>query len=183
MNATTSTARPAPTAPAAPLPAGVYTWHAVRPYGPSVPTTATVDRAGRVVAWVECSADGEYTTAASAEHLAAGQAAYAQAVRQAVREYPRLLHTPAAPAERAAQQAPAVPVTLTRQRARKLHKVLAALGVATDDRYRLASQIAGRQIESLTALTESEARALWLHARADQQARDLAAATEYPVYH
>lgn len=174
MNTSTTRTTTATAAPAAPLPAGVYTWQAVRPYGPSVPTSATIDRAGRVVAWVECSADGEYTTAASAEHLAAGQAAYAQAVRAAVREYPRLLHTPAAPA---------VPVTLTRQRARKLHKVLAALGVGTDERYRLASELTGRPVESLTALTEAEARALWLHARADQQARDLAAAANYPAYH
>lgn len=78
---------------------------------------------------------------------------------------------------------PAAPVYLTRQRARKMHKVLAALGVATDDRYRLASQIAGRDVQSLTALTEAEARAVWLRARADQQARDQAAAAEYPAYH
>lgn len=182
MNATTTT-RPAYPAPAAPLAAGVYTWQAVQTYGPSVPTTATVDSAGRVVAWAECSADGTYTTAARPADLEHGQDYYARAVARAVAQYPRLVYTSAAQAARAAQAAPVVPVTLTRQRARKLHKVLAALGVATDERYRLASQLAGRQVESLTALTEPEARALWLHARADQQARDLAAAAAYPVYH
>lgn len=178
MNATTSTT---PTAPA--LPAGVYTWNAVRAYGPSVPTSATVDAAGRVVAWAECSADGSYTTAASAAALADAQAHYAQGVAEAVRLYPRLLHTPATAAARAAQPAPVVPVTLTRQRARAMHKVLAALGVATDDRYRLASQIAGRDVQSLTALTEQEARAVWLHARADRQARDMAATNPAQYQH
>lgn len=74
---------------------------------------------------------------------------------------------------------PAAPVTLTRQRARAMHKTLAALGLPADARYTLASEVVRRDVQSLTALTEQEARAVWLEACAQARAAaDLAAAEQ-----
>lgn len=66
---------------------------------------------------------------------------------------------------------PAPAATLTRQRAKEMHKRVAALGLGNEERYALAARIAGRPIESLTALTEGEARCMWNEARRLSAAR------------
>jgi hypothetical protein len=79
--------------------------------------------------------------------------------------------TPAIWRTRAQRPAPAAAlVTLDRARARKMHKTLAALGLGTEERYALAAQVAGRPVQSLTTLTESEARRTWQTARRNARA-------------
>lgn len=63
------------------------------------------------------------------------------------------------------------PVFITRARARALHKQLASVW-NNEERYEQAARIAGRPVESLTAITEEEARALLVAAAAEQTARD-----------
>lgn len=83
-----------------------------------------------------------------------------------------LLHTLAESHPVSFTPAPA-PVYITRTRARAIHKQLGSLWNA-DERYAQASRLTGRHIESLTALTEEEARALLVAAHAEQEARDRA---------
>lgn len=87
-----------------------------------------------------------------------------------------LLHTLAQgwPVEFTPEPAPAY---LSRVRARAIHKQLGSIWNA-DERYAQASRLTGRQVESLTAITEEEARALLIAARAEQEARDTAAAQD-----
>lgn len=92
------------------------------------------------------------------------------------REGMQLLHILQARAAQVQASAPAptpqaTPATITRQRARELHKELANI-CHTDERYAQARRLTGRPVESLTALTEEEARALLDAAHAEQQARD-----------
>lgn len=134
----------ATTANTAYLAAGTYTWER-----PGVTLAVTVDAAGH--------AEGTLTTERGIVcDLADLAAPYLLA---ALAEVP-VQFTPA--------PAPA-PVTLTRQRARDMHRELARLGLPADARYTLAAELTGRPVESLTALTEEEARRVWLAACAQAQ--------------
>lgn len=91
-----------------------------------------------------------------------------------------LQHRAAQVAAAQPQPAPAaasVPL-LTRTQARALHKELGRVW-GTDERYAQAAKIAGRSIESLTALSQDEAAALLVVANAEQEARDNAAASAH----
>lgn len=73
------------------------------------------------------------------------------------------------------------PVFITRARARALHKQLASVW-NNEERYAQAARIAGRPVESLTAITEEEARALLVTAAAEQSARDNAQEAEHNAH-
>ena len=105
--------------------------------------------------------------------VAAGQVAAQVQTGVGVLPVPTELAAPAlleALAEVPVQFTPAPVVTLTRARARKMHKELGRLGLPADARYALAAELLGRPVESLTALTEEEARRVWLAACAQAQA-------------
>lgn len=131
------------TTAAAHLAAGTYTWQR-----PGVLLAATV-AAGTVTAEL-------YTRALGTQPVPADLAA--PALLEALAELPVQY-----------QPAPA-PVYLTRQRARAMHKELGRLGLPADARYALAAELLGRPVESLTALTEQEARTVWLAACNQAQA-------------
>ena len=122
--------------------AGTYTWQR-----PGVTLAVTVDAAGH--------AEGTLTTERGIVCDLADLAA------------PYLLE---ALAEVPVDFVPAPVVTLTRARARDMHRELARLGLPADARYALAAELLGRPVESLTALTEEEARRVWLAACAQAQA-------------
>lgn len=74
----------------------------------------------------------------------------------------------------AQQQAQQPAPRLTRARAQALHKELGRVW-KRDEHYTQAAKIARRPVESLTELTEDEAAALLVVAKAEQEARDRAA--------
>lgn len=139
-----TTAQPT-TTPAPVLAAGRYSWQR-----PGVLLNVTVSGCGAVVA--------DIYTGIGALPLDP-VAAYAELLRTLAEQHP-VSFTPA----------PA-PVHITRARARALHKQLASVW-NNEERYEQAARIAGRPVESLTALTEEEARALLVAAAAEQTARD-----------
>jgi hypothetical protein len=66
--------------------------------------------------------------------------------------------------------------TLSRERARKMHINLTRLGfVKYDEHYSLAEKVMGREVKSLTTLTESQARAVWNEAWREAHRRRKAA--------
>lgn len=152
MNATTTRT----TANTAHLAAGCYTWER-----PGVALAVTVDAAGQVAGTLTVltldwtmPTDAELTAPALLEALAEVPVNY--------------------------QPAPA-PVYLTRARARAMHKELSRLGLPADARYALAAELTGRPVESLTALTEPEARAVWLAACNQASAAAEQVSTEPPA--
>ncbi len=68
------------------------------------------------------------------------------------------------------------PQPIGKARACRLHKILSRLGLGHADHYRAASAALAREVDSLAALTESEGRAVWNHARRLWLAHTLTAA-------
>ena len=68
------------------------------------------------------------------------------------------------------------PQPIGKARACRLHKILARLGLGHADHYRAASAALTREVPSLAALSEGEAREVWNHARRVYSAYRLTAA-------
>ena len=62
-----------------------------------------------------------------------------------------------------AEVLPAVPVTIGKARAAKLHKIMTRVGVPSVHHYASAARATGREVWSLASLTELEARQTWAY--------------------
>jgi len=84
-------------------------------------------------------------------------------------ETPRLPKPPTTAPAQAPQPEPASEPTLSRERASRMHRELGRLGFKHGEHYEVCRHALGRNVTSLTTLTDEEARRCWSYAR--EQAR------------
>lgn len=76
------------------------------------------------------------------------------------------------PVETPAQPARPRPPTLDPKRAADMHRELGKLGLASAQHLQVATVVLGRPIESLTAITETEAGRVWTYARRQAELKE-----------